>query len=328
MEEKTSTDIVALNRDVEPALLATTGLTFVHTADMHGMPTLWARMVRYIDHYADKIAFALHTGDYCGGYQGIYTDMYAASPCRRPIYNCVGNHDCFPGGPVWHLGEKAVAHGLLFNHAADWGATFFDCPHSMSYYKDMGDVRLIVLDDYYDIWPTRAWLRGILREARERGLHVITAQHEPSGYVENAYGVRYHTYEDINTRFREIELSRTAYDFDHRGRVLYEDIIAEHIALGGQFVCNLAGHDHHDEFGPTERGVLNLVVQNGTTWDAISDTVRVVGERSEDCFNVVSVDTARSLLTVIRIGANTDKMGRVKRAFCFDYQNKKLISEV
>lgn len=154
MEENIGTDIVALNRDVEPALLALTGLTFVHTADMHGMPTLWARMVRYIDHYADKIA------------------------------------------------------------------------------------------------------------------------------------------------------------------------------LGGQFVCNLAGHDHHDEFGPTERGVLNLVVQNGTTWDAISDTVRVEGERSEDCFNVVSVDTARSLLTVIRIGANTDKMGRVKRAFCFDYQNKKLISEV
>ena len=49
---------------------------------------------------------------------------------------------------------------------------------------------------------------------------------------------------------------------------------------------------------------------------------------NHDCFNVVSVDTVRGLLTVIRIGANTDKMGRVKRTFCFDYQNKRLISEV
>ena len=266
MERVTETNIVALNRDVEEYVTGATGVTFVHTADMHGMPGLWERMVDYINHYADKISFGLHTGDYCGGYQGIYSDMYAGGPCLRPIYNCVGNHDCFPGGPVWYLGEKSVAHGLLFNHAEDWGATFFDCPHSMSYYKDIENIRLIVLDDYYDIWPTRAWLRGILREARERGLYVMTAQHEPSGYIENVYGVTYHTYEDLNTRFREIELARTNYDFDHRGRVLYEDTIAEHISLGGRFVCNLAGHDHHDEFGPTERGVLNLVVQNGTTW--------------------------------------------------------------
>jgi hypothetical protein len=239
----------------------------------------------------------------------------------------VGNHDCFPGGPVWHLGEKSVAHGLLFNHTEEWGATFFDCPHSMSYYKDFENVRLIVLDDYYDVWPTRAWLRGLLREARERGMHVLTAQHEPSGYVENVYGLRYHAYEDLYTRFREIELARTNYDFDHRGRVLYEDIIAEHIALGGLFVCNLAGHDHHDEFGPTERGVLNLVVQNGTTWDAISDTKRTPGTRSEDCFNVVAVDTAAGTLTVIRVGADTDMQGRRKKAFCFDYRGKRVLWE-
>jgi hypothetical protein len=159
-------------------------------------------------------------------------------------------------------------------------------------------------------------------------MHVMTAQHEPSGYVENAYGVGYHTCEtDLNARFREIELARTNYDFDHRGRVLYEDIIAEHISLGGHFICNLAGHDHHDEFGPTERGVLNLVVQNGTTWDAISDTVRVPGTRSEDCFNVVAVDTAAGLLTVIRVGANTDKAGRVKRLFRFDYKNRRVVLE-
>ena len=109
--------------------------------------------------------------------------------------------------------------------------------------------------------------------------------------------------------------------------MLYEDIIAEHIALGGFFICNLAGHDHHDEFGPTERGVLNLVVQNGTTWDAISDTKRTPGTRSEDCFNVVAVDTDAGTLTVIRVGADTDMQGRRKKAFCFDYRGKQVLWE-
>ena len=190
MSVKNPSGIIDFNRDVEKYLLSSTGLTFVHVADMHAMPNLWKRMAEYIDYYADKISFALHAGDYCGGSQGIYFDMYAMTSCLRPIYNCVGNHDCFPGGEVWRLGEKHTAHDLLFNHTDGWDVTFFDCPYSMSYYKDMADIRLVVLDDYYDIWPTRIWLRDLLREARDKGLSVITAQHEPSGYVENIYDVR------------------------------------------------------------------------------------------------------------------------------------------
>ena len=318
-------NIIELNRDVEEYVLSAKGLCIVHSSDMHCKPVLWGRMTEYINHYAEKIAFGLHTGDYCGGSQRAYADMYGN--CLRPIYNCTGNHDCFEGGDVWLLGDKEKTKTLLFNHTEDWEATFSDCPHSMSYYRDFDRIRLIVLDDYYDIWPTRAWLRGLLKEAREKGLYVMTAQHEPSGYVENTYGVRYHTYKDINTQFRQTELARVNYDFDHRGRVLYEDILLEHIWLGGLFICNLAGHDHHDQFGLSERGVLNLVVQNGTSWDGISDTKRAEGTRSEDCFNVVAVDAEGGVLTVVRIGANTDNSGRVKRAFAFDLKNKRVIWE-
>ena len=324
---KHTNSIAELNKDVEQYLLFSIGLSFVHASDMHAVPSLWKRMTEYVDCYADKISFALHTGDYCGASQRFYSDMYEVAPCLRPVYNCVGNHDCFSGEGAWRLGEKQTTYDLLFHHTKDWDVTFFDCPYSMSYYKDMNDIRLIVLDDYYDVWPTRVWLRSLLQEAREQKMHVITAQHEPSGYVENTYGVRYHTFEDINPHFKEIELARTSYDFDHRCRVLYEDVIAEHISLGGYYVCNLAGHDHHDEFGLTEKGVLNLVVQNGTTWDQISDTKRIEGTRSEDCFNVVTVDTAKTTLTVVRIGANTDIQGRVKKAFAFDYQSKCLLWE-
>ena len=92
-------------------------------------------------------------------------------------------------------------------------------------------------------------------------------------------------------------------------------------------MCNLAGHDHIDEFGLTDKGVLNLVVQNGTTWDAISDISRTVGERSEDCFNVVNINTDNGLLTVVRIGALTDKFNRSRSLLVFDFVNKKIIEQ-
>ena len=320
-------NIVELNKDKERYIINSHGLTFVHSADIHAVPSVWDRMVEFVNHYSDKIYFALHTGDYCGGSQKKYVDLYAGKKCVRPVYNCTGNHDCYPGDKRWYLGEKSVTYSLLFNHTDGWNVTFMDCDYSMSYYKDFDNIRLVVLDDYYDIWPTRVWLRSLLKDALEKDLYVITAQHESTGYIENTYNSNFYPYEDYNAKYRENELSRTMYDYDHRGRVLFEDVICEFISLGGKFVCNLAGHDHIDEFGLTDKGVLNLVVQNGTTWDAISDISRTVGERSEDCFNVVNINTDNGLLTVVRIGALTDKFNRSRSLLVFDFVNKKIIEQ-
>ena len=319
--------IVELNKDVEQFVNNTSGITFVHFSDIHEKTALWDRIVEYINNYADHISFALHTGDYCGGSQKQYADMYNGKKCLHPIYNCVGNHDCYSGKGAWVLSEKEITHNLLFNHTEDWDVTFSDSPYSMSYYKDFGNLRLIVLDDYYDIWQTRAWLRALLKEAFDLQMHVITAQHEPTNYINDTYGAAFQTLDDYNSKFRNYELSRTSFSYDHRGRVLYEPIIKEFISYGGNYVCNLAGHDHVDQIGLTDAGVLNIAIQNGTSWDALCDTMRVVGEKSEDCFNVMSVDTEKGTFTVIRVGANTDRHGRVRNMMTFDYVNKRILEE-
>ncbi|MBE6691050.1 MAG: metallophosphoesterase [Ruminococcaceae bacterium] len=320
-------DIIELNRHKEQDLLDATGVTFVHFSDIHARKDLWDRIVTYINRYADRIDFALHTGDYCGGSQRQYADLYMGIPCKRPIYNCVGNHDCYAGRGAWLLTEKEIPHRLLFNHTENWDATFFDCDHSMSYYIDRGELRLIVLDDYYHTWQTRPWLRALLRDAFEKGLHVITAQHEPTGYISDSFGVPFQTLDDYNAKFRQYELKRTTYDYDHRCRVLYEDVIEEFIAYGGRYVCNLAGHDHVDQLGLTARGVLNVAVQNATSWDALGDTARVAGTQSEDCFNVMSVDTAKGEFRLLRIGADTDRYGRTKGLLVFDYVRQRVIKK-
>lgn len=338
--------IIELNRCVEPFILqanqprsrhcfaklmgdTAAPLAFVHLSDIHNRPDLWDRMVQYVNHYGDYISFALHTGDYCGGNNGLYTDMYTAcSPCVHPVYNCPGNHDCVtPDNVCSHPCDKSTVHGLLYNHTENWDVRFMDCPHSMSYYRDFPDsnIRLIVLDLYYDIWPARAWLRNLLAEALEKGLHVITAMHEPTDYIVDSMGVLYHHMDDYETVNKESELNRTDGAFDHRGRVTFEDIIAAFIRDGGRCVCNLAGHDHIDSFGYTNAGVLNVVVQNGTDWDVLGDARRVKGTKSYDCFNVVGVDTDLGLLKIIRVGCNVDHFMREKNVLCFDYVRKKVI---
>ena len=320
-------DIIPLNKDVEKYILKTSGITFVHFSDVHARHDLWDRIVEYANHYQDNIDFLLHTGDYCGGSQKVYSDMYSGKKSAKTIYNCIGNHDCYDGGEKWLLSEKSIPYSLLFNHQEEWDANFSDCPYSMSYYKDFDNLRLIVLDDYYHIWETRSWLRELLADALKKNMHVITAQHEPTGYIENTYNSSFQTVDDYNTIFRNYELKRVNYDFDHRCRVLYEDVIKEFISLGGKYVCNLAGHDHVDQFGLTQEGVLNVTVQNATSWDALGDTVRIKGEKSEDCFNVMSIDTKKEYFVLIRVGANTDKHNRVKNIMIFDYLNKKILME-
>lgn len=340
-------EIVRLNEDVEQYVLQASRsrpeivfkkhfddkyepLCFVHASDMHNVPETWDRMVQYVNYYGDYISFALHTGDFCGGSQLLYTDMYDGEKCIKPIYNCVGNHDCYSGEGKWLLNKKEIAHGLLFKHTEGWDACFSDCRAPMSYYKDFSQsgIRLIVLDDYYDIPQTREWLKKLLTDALEKGISVITAQHEPTNYITCRASEKFNPYDDFISVVKYNEAHRTEPAFDEHGRLLYEDIIAEFINNGGSFVCNLAGHEHIDYFGYTDAGVLNSVVANGTTWDGISDMRRTEGTKSIDCFNVVAVDVNLGLLKIVRIGADVDHYFRTRTALCYDYINKKMISEV
>ena len=326
-------NIIELNRDMEPYIIQGSAtrteffkkkfddkfkvLQFVHFSDVHAVLDLWNRAVEYINHYSNYIDFAIHTGDYCGGNQAIYSDFYNyGTQCERPIYNCVGNHDTYIT-KEWIKNTKESVHKLLFAPMTgeSGNINFFDCEYSMTYYKDFpeANVRLIVLDLYYDIEIQCEWLKDILSEAREKGLCVITAMHEPTGEVHDTFNVSFYTKNDYPTLVGIHE------------QKAFEPIIADFIANGGQYICNLAGHEHHDLFGLTDAGILNTIVPSATNWDGWCDGKRIKGTRTYDCFNVVSIDANLGLLKIARIGNNIDHYFRSQRSLCFDYINKKVI---
>ncbi len=330
------TDVITLNRDVEsymiqagagyskshgryPERFKYAPLRFVHFSDVHRVKSAWNRVVDYVNHYSDYISFALHTGDYCGASQEQYVDLYSeGKKCIRPIYNCVGNHDCLlhmkrGEDGKWDIpcADKERTHTLLFNYTDDWDVNWCDVEYPNSYYKDFTDsnIRMIVIDNYYDLEVQVEWLRGLLSDAIEKGLHVMSAFHVPSGHITKS----------VDTAFNSLNI----WGFN---RTVFDEIISEFISAGGIFIAHFAGDHHHDVMGYTDGGVLNVVVESATPYAGWLDSIRSAGTRTIDAFNVVGVDTNLGLLKIVRIGDNCDQYMRRKTVLCYDYINKKKIS--
>ena len=331
--ERLSDDIITLNRDVEPFVVqAGTGrlhprkdpyqpLEFVHFSDLHRAIRAWDRLVEYINYYEKYISFALHTGDYCGASLEQLEDCYAnGAPCVKQIYNCVGNHDIHltngwrdGNGPV-HATKRDV-HEALFNHTEGWDVTYMPCEHPNAYYKDFpaSNLRLIVLDLYFDTEAEAAWLGEVLTDAREKGLHVITAAHETTDAITDALPTAFHALDD-HAEFLKKERKTPC-----------EDVIVAFKQAGGVHVCHLAGHHHINLFGYTAGGVLNCCAEAFVPTPQWVDARREKGTKSYDSFNVVAVDANIGILKLVRVGNNADIYLRTKRVLCFDYINKKMI---
>jgi len=321
--------VAELNRDVEPFLIQAKQtrsvffrdrykpLQFLHFSDVHAVPEMWERIVEYMNHYQNFIAFGLHTGDYCGASQEIYADCYqTCHHSEKPILNCVGNHDTLKvRGDRDGSCPKEEVRSLLFRQTEGWEVTFMEGEASMTYYRDFPEenLRLIVLDCYYDKEAQTDWLKQRLKEAKEKGLHVLTAAHEISHPIVEKADVTFQTLTDFESAG------------GNRAKRFYDEIIADFKKEGGIHVAHLAGHEHSDMFGRTARGVLNVAVECATCWNGWCDGQRLRGTRTYDCFNLVSVDPNLHLLKLVRVGDNADHYLRIKRTLCYDYRAEKVI---
>ena len=325
------TDIVALNRSVEDFVIQMNTtipeaaenlygtdydpLSFIHLSDIHNQPKLWDRCVQYANEYKDYFSFAIHTGDYVGGDQTSYTDLYNTAENEIPFLNVVGNHDTYADAQHT-LATKQSVYEKLFNHTTGWGVTFDSgVSYAMNYYKDFPDsnIRLIVLDMYYDVNHQKTWLANLLTEAKTLGYHVITAAHQVSGAPQTKIDVTFQTL----IPWEENGESVVATDFD--------EIIGNFISAGGVHIVHLCGHEHQDWFYLSTHGVLNCAVECATTYPGWIEGRRKNGTKGYDCFNAVGIDANLGIIKIARIGHDADAFNRKKELLVYDYINKRII---
>ena len=303
-----------------------TRLTLLHFSDLHKDTAALARIMKDAENFAYDDAIC--TGDMVGGTYEQITSWWDES-----VLTCIGNHDTasYSSGTGYNWTALSMANRDAYYIApfeSNWGITHTS--GTSYYYKDYADakVRMIVMDAMlYSGTPgveataQTAWLENLLADAITSNLHVLIAIHAPHGgaTVEVCSFSRFGqtampTYTDCNTPQAVI------------------DAVATKITGGLKFIGYIVGHTHQDNIWDAEGDGTQLMycitcaaVASADQWKQ-SDQHR---DDENDAFNVVVIDTANTLVKIIRGGgANMDDHMRTRKAICFNYSTGEKVGEV
>ena len=312
-------------------------LTLLHFSDMHissdaNTKANLARVMEFYNNYSTYIDDILHTGDTVADKFADSLDEWDAIDGTENILNVVGNHDANT-----HLQDKPtlvqIYNKIIAPYVSNWGVTQPSNAASNGrcyWYKDYTDahVRLIGLDIVLESGQyssaeqaaQRTWLTNVLSDARTNDYAVVIAEHYPT-FIEPLDNCPFFTPPMFSIGNNLANLA---------------PIVQNYIDNGGEFVCWLAGHTHRDIVGTVYSVVNDTRVEysqlifcvdteklsSAAGW---SDSLREFGKKSQDCFNLVSIDRYSKTVTFYRIGCDTNRLGMKKQTLCWDYENCKML---
>ena len=329
-----------------------------HISDMHSDNIRFANAIDLFLYY--KPDCVVHTGDVC--YWNMIEDFKylpnTFSQLPIPAYTCIGNHDVFTDAPgtllkkhesgVYLRNENGPSLPNEYVHQV-----FIDEMKNVKgdeekqgyFYVDFEDkgIRIIFLNDYqyyhedtkkrdkYAILESQInWLIELLKDASDKDLGVVIADHEGPGNVimgENAFCQRgvVHPWSpppkkedenpqiiaDIVDAFKHAKALKKEYYYKPSEQTVNVDCNFE---KEGEFICYLSGHYHADFVGYLETYPDQLSLQMPASCcdlphymnevgELDSDLPRIPGTVSEDCINFYIIDRNKKTVSIVRAGA-------------------------
>ena len=296
-------------------------ITFAHFSDVHGASTSVQRVVE-LANSVSGIDDVICTGDIVRDHFSDGLGFWDFIEGSEKILTVIGNHDVVIDSSDWNnlISQSQRYETFIAPYASNWGAITTE--NKSYYYKDYADgkLRLIVLDCMLkntDATEQNTWLANVLSSAKSSGYSVVIAEHYP---VSNARKIDC----TFTNEIRDIQ-SYNVLDTS------YQQTVQEFMDNGGDFVCYLAGHVHNDEIlynadYPKQIFIMVDTADYGINAEYYSDTARQYGEKSQDLFNLVSIDTYAKLIKIIRIGADKDCLMRRKKILTLNYSNQSVIA--
>lgn len=106
-------------------------------------------------------------------------------------------------------------------------------------------------------------------------------------------------------------------------------IIKKFMDAGGKFVAWVCGHCHDDYmyYPSNYPGILVVANNQAGALRGSGVAARQEGMRIRTAANYISIDTLRGQLSLVRIGLTHDRNLTSRQYLCYDYINKKVISE-
>ncbi len=288
-------------------------LVMLWFSDIHGSQYNYNRLIEFKNYFNEYIQASICTGDIVNDHYGDDFSYFTAND----IMLVIGNHDVQDGTTGEHTHTGLEAYNTYFkDKISNWGVIQPENAATEGlcyYYKDFTDrgIRLIVLDKMAWNSAQNTWLQGVLTDAKNNNLAVICANHYPASIVKDTKCSFCSLYTD--------ELGGMPTDLINS--------VESFINNGGEFICHLSGHTHADYYG-----IISGTTQISITidcaysaYDAWNDSDRVSGEKSADCFNILSIDTYDKTIKMFRVGVDRDRWLRHKGTMCVKYDTRELL---
>ena len=295
-------------------------LVLLHFSDIHNDVVNLRRVLEFADHYAPYLDDVLLTGDIAGGEWSEWSDEMDAVPGFHRVLKTIGNHDIHLWNGTPRKATAAESYDRYFKGIETWCVVQPDGTNPgrlCCWYKDYPKcrVRLIALDCEHGDETQREWFRKVLDDAMERGLAVLGAHHIPPAEPENITGMPGCPFDSHQRDSLGDELRWAT------------EIMDEFIKKGGEFICWLGGHTHCDFCGTVAEGrqlfMTVGIAKNDEIW---GDMRRVTGEKSQDLFNIIAIDTHLKHIRVFRVGAEWSRFLQHRTAMCLDYAARKQVN--
>lgn len=306
-----------------------------HTSDMHGDVTRYKNFRDFVDG-VDQIDAAIHTGDFVDYPTAQEFEAMNVVTFEKTMLHCVGNHDKQTGS--YSLTQSALYE--KYNMNTNTGKTYYYKDFVKSNYKirvivlDLYDSSLTSSNASKDYCMTQeqiTFLVDSLKSAASGGFSVMIAMHTsdkngiPSSNDKKFYQrfSKWASGEGLGTNNVSVQVVENIVDAFKKGTTYTDSVtfslnsttatINADFTQSGSFICYLVGHKHADfiGFSQTHADQLYCFVTCGglqshtgtLIGDEVCDIPRISGTKSEDAFNVYSVDTEKKELRVIRVGS-------------------------
>ena len=328
---ETTLKLQQLNRPTRTAsrTLGTAPLCFLHFSDIHGDKKRLQNIIEFKEYYSDYIADIIHTGDMVKYYSTDGITFWDEVDGAEDILNVIGNHDTLVGS-TWIGMTMAEAFTTYFSpYISNWGVT--NTSGNTYYYKDYTDnhVRLIVLDIMHQSADQLAWFVSTLAGARTANLHVIVAVHSRAHWLFTSHVTSWDD-KPLVPSYTAGYSDTSASTYPENLSDDYADAVDDFMTNGGYFICWIHGHTHHKMFAQlqTHPNQLDVSVENAGipnfAWTYVK--ARIDGTKSEDCFNVLAIDTESKVLRIMLVGATYDRFMRHADTISYNYETHTVLT--
>lgn len=329
---ETTNKLQQLNRPTRTAsrTLGAPPLCLLHFSDIHGDKKRLQNIIEFKEYYSDYIADIIHTGDMVKYYSTDGITFWDEVDGAEDILNVIGNHDTLVGS-TWIGMTMAEAYTTYFSpYVSNWGVT--GASGQTYYYKDYTDnkVRLIVLDIMHQSADQLSWFVSTLASARTANLHVIVAVHSRPHWQFTSHQTAWDD-KPLVPSYTAGYSDTSASTYPENLSDDYADAVDDFMTAGGFFVCWIHGHTHHKMFAQlqTHPNQLDVSVENAGIPDFAWTyaKARIDGTKSEDCFNVIGIDTDSNVLRIMAVGATYDRFMRHADAISYNYNTHTILTE-